>query len=108
LKVHLKELKSNIFQLLLVALAFLVIVSFIAFIFSKGKSFEISNLGSIGDFFGGILNPIFAFLAFLALLTTIVLQASELKATRKELRKSAKAQKKQSESLKLQNEATKL
>lgn len=59
-------------------------------------------------FLEGVLNPIFAFLAFLALLTTIVLQASELKATRKELKKSAKAQKEQSESLKLQNEATKL
>ena len=108
MKISLKELKSNIFQLILFAIACLLLVSFIAFLMSNGKSFDIGKLGSLGDFFGGVLNPIFAFLAFLALLTTIILQASELKATRKELRKSARAQKKQSKSLKLQNKATKL
>lgn len=108
MKLNLKALKSNIFQLILFAIACLLLVSFIAFLMSNGKSFDIGKLGSLGDFFGGVLNPIFAFLAFLALLTTIILQASELKATRKELRKSAKAQKKQSKSLKVQNKATKL
>ena len=108
MKINLKELKSNIFQLILFALVCLIVVGSISLLISTGKSIKISDLGSFGDFFGGVLNPIFAFLAFLALLTTIVLQASELKATRKELKKSAKAQKEQSESLKLQNEATKL
>lgn len=107
MKINLRELKSNIFQLIIIALMCLIVVGFIAFIISTGKTFKIGDLGSLGDFFGGILNPIFSFLAFLALLTTIILQASELKATRKELRKSAKAQKKQSRSLKLQNKATK-
>lgn len=60
-----------------------------------------------------MLNPIFAFLAFIALLTTIKLQndaleisKNELQETRKELSKSAKAQEEQSQSLKLQNHAT--
>ncbi|MCT7566902.1 putative phage abortive infection protein [Aliarcobacter butzleri] len=108
MKINLKELKSNIFQLIIIALMCLIVVGCVAFLISTGKTFKITDLGSLGDFFGGILNPIFSFLAFLALLTTIVLQASELKATRKELKKSAKAQKKQSKSLKLQNKATKL
>lgn len=77
-------------------------------VYSEGKDFTIGKLANLGDFFGGILNPIFAFLAFLALLVTIILQATELKATRKEIRKSSKTQKKQSKSLKLQNKAIKL
>ncbi len=108
MKINLKELKSNIFQLIILALICLIVVGCIAFFISTGKTFKIGDLGSLGDFFGGILNPIFSFLGFLALLTTIILQASELKATRKELKKSAKAQKEQSESSKLQNKATKL
>ena len=108
MKINLKELKSNIFQLILLALVCLILVGSIALLISTGKSIKISDLGSFGDFFGGVLNPIFSLLAFLALLTTIILQASELKSTRKELKKSAKAQQEQSESLKLQNEATKL
>ncbi|WP_421715687.1 putative phage abortive infection protein [Arcobacter arenosus] len=68
-----------------------------------------------GDYFGGVLNPVFAFLAFIALLITIKLQnealnqsKDELELTRKELEKSAKAQEEQSASLKLQNKATEL
>lgn len=37
--------------------------------------------GQFGDFFGGLLNPIYAFLAFLALLYTTSLQAAEFKRT---------------------------
>jgi uncharacterized membrane protein len=35
------------------------------------------NWGTFGDYFGGILNPVFAMLAFVALLWSISLQASE-------------------------------
>lgn len=68
------------------------------------------DFGSIGDYIGGILNPIFGFLGLFALLATIRLQnkelknsSTELKLTRKESRKSAKALKQQSNSIKLQN-----
>lgn len=107
MKLKLKTLKSNIFQLLLLSF-FCIVVVIALIVYSQEKDFTIGKLANLGDFFGGILNPIFAFLAFLALLVTIILQATELKATRKELRKSSKAQKKQSKSLKLQNKATKL
>lgn len=67
-------------------------------------------LGPIGDFFGGMLNPILSFCTFMALLMTIVLQQKELSLTRKELsetqkatRDSARALEEQSKSIKLQN-----
>ena len=51
-------------------------------------------LGQTGDFFGGILNPVFAFLSLLAILSTIKLQSDELKLTREELIRSTIAQEK--------------
>lgn len=47
--------------------------------------------GQMGDYFGGMLNPIFAFASFLALLYTIRIQSEELRMTREELSKSASA-----------------
>lgn len=62
----------------------------------------LGNLGVLGDFFGGILNPILAFITFGSVLYTIwlqqdsiELQREELKATREEFAKSAKAQEEQ-------------
>jgi len=59
------------------------------------------KLGTTGDYFGGILNPILAFLSLMALLKTISIQSKELKNSREELRltreelaKSAEAQEK--------------
>ena len=76
---------------------------------------NVEHFGQFGDFIGGTLNPILAFLSFMALLYTIKIQMDELKlsreeieATREELKGSRIAQEEQSESLKLQNEATKL
>lgn len=42
-----------------------------------------------GDYFGGLLNPIYALLAFLALLYTISLQSAEMRQATKEFRRSA-------------------
>jgi hypothetical protein len=47
--------------------------------------------GQMGDFFGGMLNPILAFASFIALLYTIRIQSAELRLTRDELQKSASA-----------------
>lgn len=98
----------------------LIILGLVSFIFILTifgfYSYNFSYLGissnqevwaQFGDFIGGTLNPILAFLAFIALLYTIKLQSDELKDTRIELEKSAKAQQEQSKSLELQNEATK-
>lgn len=69
-----------------------------------------SDWGAFGDFLGGTLNPTFAFLSLIAILTTIKIQSNELKASRKELEltraelsRSTDAQKEQSNSIKIQN-----
>lgn len=51
-----------------------------------------SALGALGDYFGGLLNPVLAFLSFIALLWTLKLNQEELAETRKELARAAKAQ----------------
>lgn len=56
---------------------------------------DLSKIGAIGDFIGGILNPILAFLVLLVLLATTRLQREELADTRRELKKSASAAEKQ-------------
>lgn len=50
-------------------------------------SFE--KLGAFGDFVGGLLNPLLAFLVLMVLLATTKLQKKELSETRSELRKTA-------------------
>jgi hypothetical protein len=96
-----------------------MIVGFYAFMYVN-NGFNINDIGSggaIGDFFGGMLNPIFALLGFFALLETIKIQNKELKTsnealqqsgeelglTREQATLSAKALREQSESIKLQN-----
>jgi hypothetical protein len=98
---------------------FAVVIIVIAISFASGVISvlpkEIAQYGQLGDFFGGTLNPIFAFFAFLTLLYTVYLQSETLKvsrkellATKEELEKSRIAQEKQSDSLELQNQATSL
>jgi hypothetical protein len=52
------------------------------FAFATGQWFVLSNdrqdWGTFGDFFGGILNPFFSYLAFLGVLFTVILQARQL------------------------------
>lgn len=92
---------------LIVILATLLIYKVQDFYFSKHSlscvSEKIEELGQMGDFFGGMLNPILAFLSFCLLLITIKIQSKELKNSTEELAKSSKALEEQSKSLKLQN-----
>ena len=62
-----------------------------------------SKWGMLGDFFGGILNPIFSLLALLALLLTIVIQSKELSLATEEFKKSSAALEAQSSYLEIQN-----
>ncbi|MBE5147672.1 hypothetical protein HJ042_05980 [Vibrio parahaemolyticus] len=62
--------------------------------------------GPFGDFFGGVLNPILAFISFLALLYTIYMQQVELSLTRAELERSVSAQQETASFAKSQNEIT--
>lgn len=50
-----------------------------------GKTYDLSKIGSWGDAIGGLLNPLFSFLALLGLLWTIRLQNKALSLSRKEL-----------------------
>jgi len=49
------------------------------------------GLGPTGDFFGGLMNPLIAAAALLALLKTIQIQQTELRMTREELARSSEA-----------------
>jgi hypothetical protein len=94
-------------MILIASIALIIISSFGYFYFSKHNLIDVSKkvdeLGQMGDFFGGIINPTLAFLSFCLLLITIKIQSKELKSSTEELKKSSKALKKQSKSLKIQN-----
>jgi hypothetical protein len=73
--------------LFLVALGISVVsIAVWGFLGEKGGA-----LGSAGDFFGGILNPLIAAAALFALLHTIRIQQEELRLTRHELARSSEA-----------------
>ncbi|OYY93181.1 MAG: hypothetical protein B7Y41_12715 [Hydrogenophilales bacterium 28-61-23] len=61
--------------------------------------------GQLGDYFGGVLNPIFSFLTILALVLTLTLQSRELKLSREELELSRTELRKSAEALRGQNKA---
>ncbi|HHB92551.1 MAG TPA: hypothetical protein ENK59_04980 [Thioploca sp.] len=50
--------------------------------------------GALGDYVGGILNPLFSFLSLLLFLITIIIHLYELRDTKREIKKSTKHQKK--------------
>ena len=52
---------------------------------TEGRGYDLTKIGAWGDTVGGVLNPIFSFLALLGLLWTIRLQSKELALSRKEL-----------------------
>jgi hypothetical protein len=89
----------RLFQFAIAALVLVLVVNLLAI----GKS----SFGEWGDFFGGVLNPIFTLLTFTGVLITIVLQQTELRESRAEMRRSADALQEQTKSLQRQNfEAT--
>lgn len=61
--------------------------------------------GEFGDYLGGTLNPIFAFITLVMVLRTSRLQAIQLSATKQELVATLKAQSESAEALKLQNDS---
>ena len=89
---------QNLFYLFLVAFSTIVVVFGVTFLVMHIKcvfpptSPSSCSVGEIGDFFGGILNPILTFLAFMGLLITIAVQKDELSQTRSQLASAASAQ----------------
>ncbi|MEX2474271.1 hypothetical protein [Marinobacter sp.] len=81
----------------------ILIVPVVGYILMFGSNpvYSHEKWAQFGDFLGGVLNPLYAFLAFLALLYTINLQRTELKQTRVEFRRSADAAQQQIDHLKL-------
>ena len=71
--------------------------------FSGGFETRAEAWGQFGDYIGGVLNPMFAFMAFIALMLTIYVQLFELQSSTRELRASAEALKQQNESFALQS-----
>lgn len=85
--------ESKYLFLLIACLAIVCIITIInLFLGAIGNFFDVSELedprsalGTLGDYFGGVLNPIFAFLSFMALLGTLHYQGKQLKQTAKQL-----------------------
>lgn len=74
----------------------------IPFVEFKGQG-VIQYWGQLGDFFGGVLNPILSFVAILAVLYTIRLQSRELGEAREETKIANKTLAKQTEVFERQN-----
>lgn len=94
-----------------VAAALLYYLNFRGLPFSQDPG----HWGQAGDFFGGILNPLFGFLSMFALLLTLSLQSRELRLSREalkisqdELKLTREAQAKAAEALQAQNKAVQL
>lgn len=64
---------------------------------------SIARFGQFGDYVGGILNPTFAFLSFIAILLTLRIQIEALNTSKEELVKSSEALVEQANSIKIQN-----
>jgi len=80
-----------------------VVVWFYRTTFGPHLSHKQEIWAQFGDFTGGLLNPIFAFFALIALLYTIHLQSTELRNSSEQLEKSAKALEYQNNVLKKQS-----
>lgn len=66
---------------------------------NRAISNETEAWGQLGDFIGGIANPIIAFFAFYWLATSVLLQKTELAETRKSLEESKNAQEEQAKTV---------
>ena len=84
-------------------IAIVVAIYFYVDMFGTSRSAEHAAWAQFGEYTGGALGPVFAFLAFIALLITIQLQHNELSFSSQELHNSARALSQQSKSLELQN-----
>lgn len=65
-----------------VGVAVLALMAILLAINFWGHDLKGSSLGTFGDFFGGVLNPILAFLTVLGLSVTIVMQRASISASR--------------------------
>lgn len=107
--------KKYVYFLAFVAIApIILVVSAVFFHFQGGFDLPWVNVkypetaahwGQLGDFVGGILNPLLSFVAFIAVLINLVLQRQDLSLARDEAREANKTQKMQSRIFEKQNQA---
>lgn len=93
------------FHRIMIFFVLLVTIIFYMILINFNAETSAASWGPVGDFFGGILNPIFALFAFYWLTYSVRLQIKELKETREELGRATKAQE---ESAKHQEKIAKL
>ncbi|MGU3229186.1 putative phage abortive infection protein [Vibrio cholerae] len=94
------KIESSVRKSKKVAICLMAIIPFFYFLWfyiinDIPISRDSSIWGTFGDFVGGILNPIIAFLAFYWLTQSVLIQKTELAATQKILKETEKAQKEQ-------------
>ncbi|HEY9037267.1 MAG TPA: hypothetical protein VIM96_11215 [Pseudomonadales bacterium] len=80
---------SNVLQvaLLVVLAAFFIAIFIYCFVFSDGRlSSDQEIWGQFGDYLGGVINPIVAFMALMALVVSIRIQAKEMSDANKAMR----------------------
>ncbi|WP_339704101.1 hypothetical protein [uncultured Sphingosinicella sp.] len=94
-----KAIKKGVKWLFGISLGFILLLAIAGIILPE----TFKSLGTWGDFFGGVANPLLTFLTFIAVLVTVWLQHEELGLSRKELSRSADALERQIESLHKQN-----
>ncbi|WP_439531691.1 hypothetical protein [Marinobacter adhaerens] len=95
--------ENRVLIVVAIVAAVILLVPIVGYVLMYGSSpvYSHEKWAQFGDFFGGLLNPLYAFLAFLALLYTINIQRTELKQARAEFRRSADAAQQQIDHLKL-------
>ncbi|MDC7250317.1 MAG: putative phage abortive infection protein [Sphaerochaetaceae bacterium] len=103
-----KGIRIWIFISIAVGLFIISLGTYIYNFYEQSISKSSADWGTFGDFMGGTLNPMLAFLSFIALLYTIKLQSKELSLSRKELAETRKATQDSADALKAQSESIKL
>lgn len=98
-------LSVSIFLILFVAIVLWLKVSVnIDFPLLKfSNPIQLAYMGQVGDFFGGVLNPLLSFMALIAVLFTIKMQSKELKEAKEETRIANRIQDKQTTVFERQN-----
>lgn len=72
-----------------------LVVAYIVTFYQNGWAKDPDTWGQLGDYIGGLLNPLVAGFALLALVASVRLQKAELSATREELKESRQAMQEQ-------------
>lgn len=99
-----KKEKVTLNEIGKIAIFIIPILMLVFFMIINRGDVTSDQLGTFGDFIGGIANPIFGFLSFITLLYTIMLQSKELELTRQELEETKEELKRSAEAQELSSQ----